>query len=73
MFTLNDVGSRVPVKLQSLGRTDRILDKGIVMVIKAPRGQVTIFYPETRDGLWDNPFAAQAAAVRAFMEQHKND
>jgi len=46
------------------------IKRDVVMVIMAPRGRAVIFSPSN---LVFDVYALEAEAVRAFMEQHRND
>ncbi len=63
---LDDVGTEVIAALRPY-REDFIVRRKIQMIITAPRGKMVLFFrnyisPDT-----------QCEAIRAFMEEHKND
>lgn len=66
MFELDDVGREVHVTVRSLYR-DISVDEKINMVIKAPRGTMVLF-----DQGYISP-DTQCEAIKAFMEEHKDD
>ena len=77
-FSLDDVGKRcTPVMFVNDGNFG--FHQGncdIVMVVKAPRGVLTILRPASDTyGYYDSPdgFAQQAEAVKAFVEQHRDE
>ena len=44
----------------------------VAMVVVAPRGRAVIFEPSSQCGYYDS-YTPQSEAVRAFMEQHRDD
>ena len=72
MFSLDNVGCRV-LHVPFLDySTPRVASREVIMVIKAPRGQVTIFKPIDELDPYYGAYIPQAEAVKAFMEQHKD-
>ena len=66
MFELDDVGREARVRVRGL-YTDADVDVKVQMVIKAPRGTLTLF---DRDYVSPDP---QCEAIKAFMEEHSDD
>ena len=66
MFELSDVSKRVRMRVRRL-YTDCDVDVKISMVIKAPRGTLTLF-----DRGYISP-DTQCEAIKAFMEEHSDD
>ena len=66
MFELDDVGKEVHVKVVR-GITYNDIDTKIAMVIKAPKGTLTLF-----DQSYISP-DTQCEAIKAFMEEHSDD
>jgi hypothetical protein len=75
MFSLDDIGKCVS---RRTGSVDDYIDREIVMVLKAPRGEAVMFKerpfcgPEDRVVRCDG-YTWQSEAVRAFMEQHRGE
>lgn len=71
-----DVGDVTSLNLCDFGVPDTPILRKVAMVVKAPRGRAVIFvelspafgYSDNRGG-----YLTQSLAVRAFMEQHRND
>ena len=66
MFELDDVGKKVHARVPIM-YTHVDIDTKIAMVIKAPRGTLTLF-----DKDYISP-DTQCEAIRAFMEEHSDD
>ena len=73
MFSLDDVGRTVSVIpfMDHRSSPPRVASSEVVMVIKTPRGQATIFKPDERDRYYGS-YIPQAEAVKVFMEQHRD-
>jgi len=62
---LGDVGKDVLLTFDDLIRHQT--EKNILMIIKAPKGTIALF-----DNKYISP-DTQCEAIKAFMEEHKND
>ncbi len=71
-FSLSDVGKRIRV-MECHSQVWSEVDHDILMVIKAPRGQAVIFQPTGVGAFYYGLYESQGEAVRAFMEQHRDD
>ena len=73
MFSLSDVGQRVSCVHFMDCSSPYVASREVVMVIKAPRGQATIFKASAEHNPYYGEYIPQAEAVRSFMELHKDD
>ena len=72
IFSLSDVG-RTVLNIPFMDRPSPYVSSvEVIMVIKAPRGQATIFKPRNEYGPYYGSYEPPAEAVRAFMEQHRD-
>ncbi len=70
MIELEDCGRELHLGFPVLSKPDRALDVTVIMVIKAPRGVMALFEPGKYS--WSIQ-SKQCKAIKAFMEEHRND
>jgi len=70
-----DAGDKVKVRLYvnwDNRALDDVVEREVVMVIRAPRGRAVIFKPRNMPPYYGSD-ALPARAVRAFMQQHREN
>ena len=81
MVELDDCGKEIPCTFD--GYNNYTIKKKVIMVIKTPRGTLSLFGHEpTKDMKWNELYQTvytfpkqrqQVRAIKAFMKEHRND